>query len=78
MPTYRITTGYSCPRKLGPDAEQTLAQSIEAAAVAQLRIASGEGHVPPTVADALTLLRAWYGAEIAASALAAKAVGVQL
>lgn len=60
MPTYQITTGYSCPAPLAPHDERLVGQPVEAAAVAQLRLASGAGHVPPAVADALAILRSWY------------------
>lgn len=60
MPTYRIDSQFSCPAPLGPHDERLVAQTIEAAAVAQLRLASGVGHVPPAVADALAILRSWY------------------
>lgn len=60
MPTYRIDSQFSCPTTLAPHDERLVAQTVEAAAVAQLRLASGVGHIPPTVADALAILRSWY------------------
>lgn len=60
MPTYRIDSQFSSPAPLAPHDERLVAQTIEAAAVAQLRLASGVGHVPPAVADAIAILRSWY------------------
>jgi hypothetical protein len=60
MPTYRIDSQFSCPAPLASHDEQLVAQTIESAAVAQLRLASGVGRVPPVVADALAILRSWY------------------
>lgn len=63
MPRYQITTAYSSPAELAPDAHRAVGQAVEAAAVAALRVATGEGRVPVSVADALALVRAWYAAE---------------
>lgn len=60
MPTYRIDSQFSCPAPLAPHDERLVAQTIEATAVAQLRLTSGIGRVPPVVADALAILRSWY------------------
>lgn len=63
MPRYQITAAYSAPAPLAPDQHRAVGAAVEAAAVASLRVATGEGAVPPTVRDALTLIRSWYAAE---------------
>lgn len=59
MPSYTITTGYTAPAPLDLAAHRTIGATVEAAAVAQLRLSAGF-EVPPSVADALALLRAWH------------------
>lgn len=63
MPRYQITAAYSAPVELASDQHRAVGAAVEAAAVAALRVATGEGRVPPSVRDALTLVRAWYAAE---------------
>lgn len=63
MPRYRITTEYSSPAPLSPEDSQLVGRCVEAAAVAALRLVTGEGRVPPSIDDAMTLLRAWYRAD---------------
>lgn len=63
MPRYTTTAQYSASVQLTPEQHRAVGSVLEATAVASLRLATGEGHVPPTVADALTLIRAWYAAQ---------------
>lgn len=63
MPVYSITTGYTAPAPLDLAAHRTIGAVVEAAAVAQLRLSTGVGDVPPSVADALALLRAWHAGQ---------------
>ncbi len=63
MPRYQITAAYSAPVELAPAHQRAVGAAVEAAAVASLRVATGAGAVPPTVRDALTLIRSWYAAE---------------
>ena len=75
MPAYTITTGYSSPAPLSAAAHREIGAVVEAAAVAQLRLSTGVGDVPPTVADALALIRAWHGGQ--GMPIVANAVGGQ-
>lgn len=63
MPRYQIAATYSAPVELAPPHHRLVSSAVEAAAVASLRVATGEGRVPVSVRDALTLIRSWYAAE---------------
>lgn len=55
MPRYAITATYSAPSALTPEAHQALGATLEAAAVASLRVLDGErsGLACPACAEAL-------------------------